>query len=48
MPQCGGMPGREDWSGSVCEHLHRGKQEEDAIGGFQRADLERGKHLKCK
>jgi hypothetical protein len=32
--------------GWVGEHPHRGR--EDWIGGFQRGDMERGKHLNCK
>jgi hypothetical protein len=48
MPQGRGMPGQEDGSGWVEEHPHRGKERGTGIGGFQRGDLERGKHLKCK
>jgi hypothetical protein len=48
MPQCGGMLGREDRSGWLGEHPHRGRGSGDGIGIFQRGDLERGKHLKCK
>jgi hypothetical protein len=38
----GGKTGVGGW-----EHPHRGR-ERFGIGGFQRAFLERGKHLKCK
>ena len=52
MPQCRGMPGWEDGSGQVGgwvdEHSHRGKGRGDVIGGFQREDLERENHMKCK
>ena len=30
------------------EHPHRGRGTGNGIGGFQRGDLEREKHLKCK
>jgi hypothetical protein len=45
MPQCRGMPGREDGSGWMGGG---GKDRGDGIGEFRRGDLERGKHLKCK
>jgi hypothetical protein len=48
MPQCKGMSGREDGSGWVGEHSHRGSRSGNGMGVFQRGDLERGKHLKCK
>jgi hypothetical protein len=32
----------------IGEHPHRGREREDGIGGFQRGDLEREKHLKYK
>jgi hypothetical protein len=32
----------------VEEHPHRGKRREDVMEVFQRGDLKRGKHLKCK
>ena len=48
MPQCREMSGREDESGWVGEHAHRGRGSEDGIGGFRRGNQERGKHLKCK
>jgi hypothetical protein len=34
--------------GCVWEHPHRGRVRRDGIGHFQRGDLERDKHLKCK
>jgi hypothetical protein len=38
MPQCRGMPGREDGSGWVCgwvgEHPQRGRGRRDGIGGL--------------
>jgi hypothetical protein len=48
MPQCRGILGLEGgnrWMG-VGEHPHRSRG--DRIGGIQRGNLERGKHLKCK
>jgi hypothetical protein len=52
MPQCRGMPERKDgngWVGGlVVEHPHRGRGRGDGTRGFQREDLEREKHLKCK
>ena len=33
MPQCRGMPVREDGSGWEGEHPHRGKERRDGIGG---------------
>ena len=30
------------------EHPHRSRGRVDRIGNFQRGDLEKGKHLKCK
>jgi hypothetical protein len=48
MPQCRGMPGREDRSGWVGGGaLSQRQGEGDGIGGFLRGNLERGKH-KCK
>ena len=49
MHQCRGMLGQEDGSGEwVGKNVHRGRRRGDGIGGLQRGDLERGKHLKCK
>ena len=42
-PSLGECYGRKtEWGG----HPHRGRGGEDEIGGLQRGDLERGKHLK--
>jgi hypothetical protein len=48
MLQCRGMPESEDGSGWVGEHLIEAGGGGDGIGGFQRGELESGKHLKCK
>jgi hypothetical protein len=40
-----GKTGVRGWVG---EHPHRGRGRGEKIGGFQRGDLKRGKHLKCK
>jgi hypothetical protein len=43
------IAGRQEWVGEwVGEHPHRSRGRGEGIGGFQRRDLERGKHLKCK
>jgi hypothetical protein len=34
--------------GWVGEHPHSGRGRQDGIGEFQRGDLERRKHMKCK
>jgi hypothetical protein len=51
MSQCRRIPGREDgsrWVGWEYEYPHRGMGRRNGIGGFQREDLEKGKHLKFK
>jgi hypothetical protein len=49
MPQCRGIKGEEVGVGGwVEEHPHKSRGREHGIGGFQRGDLERGKHLKYK
>jgi hypothetical protein len=44
--QCQG--GKAGMGGLFWEHPHGGRRRGDGIRGFQRGDLERGKHLKCK
>ena len=43
MPQCRGVPGREDVSDWLAgeNHSYRGRGRRDEIGDFQRGDLER-------
>jgi hypothetical protein len=48
MPQCRGIPGQEERRRWVRGRSHRGRVRGDGIGGFQKGNLERGKHLKCK
>ena len=48
MPKCRVMPEWEDGRRLVEECFHRARGKEDEVGDFQRGDLERGKHLKCK
>jgi hypothetical protein len=47
MPQCRGMPGREDGScGWVVEYPHRGRGRGDGIGGFLKGRPGKGKTFK--
>jgi hypothetical protein len=49
IPQCRVMPGgKAGVGGWVGEHPHKDRGRGNGIGGFQRGDREREKHLKCK
>jgi hypothetical protein len=47
-PSVGKCQGGETEVGAWGSTLIEAEGGEDGIGGFQRGDLERGKHLKCK
>ena len=48
-PSVGKCQGRKSGvDGWVVEHPHRSRRRGHGIGGFQRGDLEKEKHLKCK